>query len=126
MQISVVILDVHDVDRAIAFYTKQLGFEKTMDAPMGEGGRWVTVAPAGGSTAFGLMKNDDRSPEERFSSVILEVDDVFAASEQLKKRGVEFVEAPRTEPWGGWATFKDSEGNRHGLHSPAFVESARG
>jgi hypothetical protein len=24
-------------------------------------------------------------------------------------------------PWGGWATFVDSEGNVHGLHSPARI-----
>jgi len=32
--------------------------------------------------------------------------------------GVEFTEVPRREPWGGWAMFKDSEGNQHGMHSP--------
>jgi hypothetical protein len=31
---------------------------------------------------------------------------------------VQFAEVPRKEPWGGWAAFKDSEGNVHGLHSP--------
>jgi len=27
-------------------------------------------------------------------------------------------DAPAMMPWGGWASFKDSEGNIHGLHSP--------
>jgi predicted enzyme related to lactoylglutathione lyase len=35
------------------------------------------------------------------------------------KPGVEITEEPRTEPWGGWASFKDSEGNEFGLHSTA-------
>jgi len=129
MYISVVTLFVDDVDRAIDFYTKKLGWEKTMDAPMGEGSRWVTVAPSGAQTAFTLSK---ASPEwgaskgpGGMSGVIIEVDDVYKAHDQLKKGGIEFTEPPRTEPWGGWAMFKDSEGNVHGLHSnaPAGVTS---
>jgi len=48
----------------------------------------------------------------------MEVDDVFAEHDRLSQAGVEFVDAPAKMPWGGWATFKDSEGNVHGLHSP--------
>ena len=28
-----------------------------------------------------------------------------------KEIRIEFPEGPRNEPWGGWAMFKDSEGN---------------
>ena len=112
MYISVVTVYVNDLDRAIDFYTNKLGWEKTMDAPMGEDIRWVTVAPAGAKTAFSLAKVGG------FSGVIMEVDDVYQTHEQLKKIGIDFEEVPRIEPWGGWAMFKDSEGNVHGLHSP--------
>jgi predicted enzyme related to lactoylglutathione lyase len=122
MYISVVTLFVNDVDRAVEFYTKKLGWEKTMDVPMGDGSRWVTVAPKDKETAFTLATKDSPawSPDKvgGFSGVIMEVDDVFKAAEQLKKSGVDFEEDPRREPWGGWAMFKDSEGNIHGLHSP--------
>jgi len=120
MYISVVTLMVSDVDRAIEFYTKTLGWEKTMDAPMGED-RWVTVAPKGEKTMFTLSKVSEWMPSRKpgeMSGVIMEVDDVFTTHEQLTKAGVEFTEPPRNEPWGGWAMFKDSEGNLHGLHSP--------
>jgi predicted enzyme related to lactoylglutathione lyase len=53
----------------------------------------------------------------------LEVDDVYQTQKEFAKRQIEFTEAPRTEPWGGWAMFKDSEGNIHGLHSPAAVSA---
>jgi lactoylglutathione lyase len=122
MYISVVTLFVDDVDRAIDFYTNKLGWEKTMDAPMGDGSRWVTVAPAGAQTAFTLAKRSaDESPDKTggSSGVVIEVDDVNKTHEQLKKIGIEFTEVPRIEPWGGWAMFKDSEGNVHGLHSSA-------
>jgi lactoylglutathione lyase len=118
MYISVVTLYVEDVDRAIEFYTKKLGWTKTMDETMGEGMRWVTVAPPGEKTALTLAKVGPQSDgKPGFSRVILEVDDVHKSHEQLKKSGVEFSEDPRTEPWGGWAMFKDSEGNEFGLHS---------
>ena len=117
MYISVVSLYVNDVDRAVEFYTKKLGWEKTMDQPMGDGSRWVTVAPQGAQTAFTISKE---SPERvgDFSGVVIEVDDVYQTAEQLKKNDVEVTDGPRKEPWGGWAMFKDSEGNIHGLHSP--------
>jgi lactoylglutathione lyase len=124
MYISVVTLFVNDVDRAVDFYTKKLGWEKTMDVPMGEGGevsRWVTVAPKGHEVAFTLSTGmpDGTGKPGGMSGVIMEVDDVFKTRDDLTKQNVEFTEGPRTEPWGGWAVFKDSEGNEHGLHSPA-------
>ena len=129
MYISVVTLPVSDVDRAVDFYTKTLGWEKTMDVSMGEDGRWVTVAPAGtpNATSFTLSSHTPAGPAKPggMSGVILEVDDVFKTHEQLKKAGVEFADGPRLEPWGGWALFKDSEGNVHGLHSPAPVGASR-
>jgi lactoylglutathione lyase len=124
MYISVVTLFVKDVDRAVDFYTKKLGWEKTMDAPMGDGSRWVTVAPPGKETAFTLSKGFPNRPPEKiggFSGVIMEVDDVYETQKKLGKIGVEFTEPPRSEPWGGWAVFKDSEGNEHGMHSPVLA-----
>jgi lactoylglutathione lyase len=116
--ISVITLWVKDVDRAIDFYTKKLGWQKTMDAPMGEDGRWVTVAPAGGQTAFALMGDEPEKAGES-TGVIVEVDDVFAAHKDLSRKGVTFESEPSNMPWGGWAQFKDSEGNVIGMHSPA-------
>lgn len=117
MYISVVTVYVDDVDRAVDFYTKKLGWEKTMDMPMGDGSRWVTVAPAGAQAAFTLFKRDADSPKPDQTGVIIEVDDVYNTHEQFKKAGIEFAQDPQTMPWGGWAMFRDSEGNVHGLHS---------
>ena len=38
---------VADTDRAIDFYVDTLGFEKVVDVPMGDAGRWVEVALPG-------------------------------------------------------------------------------
>lgn len=126
MYISVVTVAVNDVDRAIEFYTKKLGWEKTMDVPMGPDSRWVTVQPKGGQAQFTLAKASAQMPLKvgGMTGVILEVDDVHKRSAQLEQAGVEISDKPRTEPWGGWAMFKDSEGNLFGLHSPAAGASA--
>ena len=119
MYISVVTLFVEDIDRAVDFYTSTLGWTKTMDEPMGED-RWVTVAPAGHETMFTLSTEKPiRSAEmPGMSGVILEVDDVQRTYDELSKKGVEFTQTPQAMPWGGWAMFRDSEGNVHGVHSP--------
>ncbi len=127
MYISVVTLYVNDVDRAIDFYTKKLGWEKTMDASMRDeaGSRWVTVAPPGAQTALSLVKGfGEWSPEKvgHPSGLVIEVDDVFEAHKDFTKNGIEFTEQPSVQFFGGWAQFKDSEGNLHGLHSGAPVD----
>ena len=37
-------------DRALEFYVDRLGFEKRLDVPMGQGARWIEVAPPGATT----------------------------------------------------------------------------
>ena len=128
MYISTVTLLVKDLNRAIDFYTQKLGWEKTMDAPMGDGTRWVTVAPHNAQAAFYLAQRLPDRPDAKAggsSGVILEVEDVYETQKEFAKKQIELTEAPRTEPWGGWAMFKDSEGNIHGLHSPAAVPVGR-
>ena len=87
MYISVVSLPVEDIDRTVDFYVKKLGWEKTMDVPMGPDSRWVTVAPPGGQTAFTLSKDMAGKPGG-FSGVVIEVDDVYQAHEQCYRSGM--------------------------------------
>ena len=120
MYIGVVTIFVSDQDRAKEFYTKKLGWEVVDDAPMGDAGRWLTVRPPGAQTYAALSTGFGEQPKVGgMSGLIVEVDDVFTAAVQLKKSGVEFTEEPKNEFFGGWAMFKDSEGNVHGLHSEA-------
>ena len=121
MHIGIATLYVSDQDRAKDFFTKKLAWEVRDDAPMGDM-RWLTVAPKGAQTALVLVKGFADWSEEKVgcdTGLVLEVDDVFATGEQLKKNGVEFVSDPSIEFFGGWARFKDSEGNLIGMHSPA-------
>jgi|SRR5579863_5393847 len=122
MHVGIARLYVNDPERAKAFYTEKLGWEVRHDVPMGADMRWLSVAPPGAQTALVLAKGfDDWTPDKvgGSSGIALEVDDVFKTAEALRAKGVEFIDEPSVEFFGGWARFKDSEGNEIGLHSPA-------
>ncbi|MBV9720110.1 MAG: VOC family protein [Candidatus Eremiobacteraeota bacterium] len=121
MHIGIARIYVNDVERAKAFYTEKLGWDVRHDQPMGPEMRWLSVAPPGAETAIVLTKGfDDWSPEKVGGScgLALEVDDVFRVAEEFKSKGVEIIGGPAAEFFGGWARFKDSEGNEIGMHSP--------
>jgi predicted enzyme related to lactoylglutathione lyase len=113
---STVGIYVSDQDRALHFYTSKLGFKKLTDEPMGEGARWIEVAPQGAETRLVLFTPSGQ--EDRigtFSNVVLSCDDIEGTYKQLKERGVEFTEEPSEQPWGKWAQFRDQDGNEFGL-----------
>jgi lactoylglutathione lyase len=115
--ISVVAIRVKNQDEALRFYTERLGFEKRMDADMGEGKRWLTVAPVGASTEIVLENETAEAKSGGWAGVILEAEDIDAAYRELSGRGVKFTELPIRHPWGGWAQLEDQDGNTFGLHS---------
>ncbi len=126
MHIGIVTVYVNDQDRAKDFYMKKLGWHCQDDSPMGENMRWCSVAPPGAQTAVVLAKGfGDWTPEKvgANTGIVLEVEDIFEDSDRLKRNGVEFTTEPSVEFFGGWAMFKDSEGNLIGLHSPPPVGS---
>lgn len=128
MYVGIVTLFVNDQDRAKKFYTETLGWQVRDDAPMGENMRWLSVVPPNAQTSVVLCKNFGAWSPERVggeSGLALEVDDVFKTAEQLKKAGVAFVSEPSMQFFGGWAVFKDSEGNEIGLHSPSEAERSK-
>lgn len=110
---------VGDQDRAKDFYTNTLGFELVQDRPMGqEAGaqRWIEVTPP--DRAVILVLFTPQGQEDRigtFSNALFDCADVVKTHTELSERGVEFVDEPRQEFWGWWASFKDPDGNTYGL-----------
>jgi predicted enzyme related to lactoylglutathione lyase len=119
---------VHDQDEALTFYTEKLGMEVRVDVTVPELGdfRWLTVAPPGQDDfALVLMAIPDPpvfEPEtvEQIKSlmakgasggVFLVTEDCLGAVEELKARGVEFVEEPTERPYGVDAGLRDPSGN---------------
>jgi catechol 2,3-dioxygenase-like lactoylglutathione lyase family enzyme len=128
IKISTVQLWVHDQDEALAFYTKKLGLELRTDVTVPELGnfRWLTVGPAGQpDIAIVLMAipgppvmDPETADQVRTlmakgfaGTVFLTTDDVQASYEELKGRGVEFVEEPEERPYGIDSSFRDPSGN---------------
>ncbi len=61
-RIGTATLHVTDQDKALEYYTGELGFEKRMDVPMGPGQRWTEVAPPGTQTRVLLYKDTPEMP----------------------------------------------------------------
>jgi catechol 2,3-dioxygenase-like lactoylglutathione lyase family enzyme len=128
IKISTAQVWVNDQDEALAFYTEKLGMEVRQDVTLPEMGdfRWLTVGPVGQpDVSIVLMAipgppvmDADTADEVRnlmakgfAGTVFLTTDDVHAAYEELRNRGVEFVEQPEERPYGIDSSFRDPSGN---------------
>jgi predicted enzyme related to lactoylglutathione lyase len=106
-------IPVADQDRALEFYRDKLGFKIATDQPMGPGQRWIEMRIGSAETRVVLFTppgHEDRVGGFFNGSFVC--DNVQKTYEELTAKGVEFVQAPKTEPWGTSAIFKDSEGNQ--------------
>ena len=123
---------VHDQDEALAFYTEKVGMEVRADVTVPELGnfRWLTVGPPGQTDVSivlmaipGPPVMDAETAEQVKTlmgkgfagTVFLTTDDVQASYEELKGRGVEFVEEPEERPYGIDSAFRDPSGNNFRL-----------
>jgi catechol 2,3-dioxygenase-like lactoylglutathione lyase family enzyme len=122
-----VALLVRDYDEAIAFFTQTLRFRLVEDAPREDGKRWVLVAPPG-ATETALLLARAATPEQRAQIgdqaggrvfLFLHTDDFRRDYDEMRSRGVRFVEEPREEAYGTVAVFLDLYGNRWDLLQPA-------
>lgn len=112
-RIQVTTVFVTDQDKAHDFYVNKLGLPVRVDMQMPEF-RWLEVAPDGAETSISLAPAFPGSGREPggFTGMIFDTHDVKSAYETLKGAGVEFIEAPTEQPWGGiQAQFKDPDGN---------------
>src|SRR4029078_2933323 len=128
MKISNAQLWVHDQEEALAFYTQKLGMEVRADVTLPEMGdfRWLQVGPPGqDDIAITLMAipgapvmDADTAEQVRAlmakgfaGTVFLTTDDAQASFDELKGRGVHFVEEIEERPYGIDMGFRDPSGN---------------
>jgi lactoylglutathione lyase len=108
---------VEDQEAALDFYTNKLGLEKIQDAAYGPGARWIEVSPAGAPIRIVLKKAERDFEKARVGRsegspvLVLGTDDIRAAYERLRERGVRFLEEPIRRPWGVEARFLDQDGS---------------
>jgi predicted enzyme related to lactoylglutathione lyase len=124
MRIPIIALRVLDQDRALAFYTENLGFTVTEDMDLGAM-RWLTVAPPGAPDQHVLLERVgppivDAETRETIDTLIakgvggtlfLEVEDCRAIFEDLVAKGVEIIQEPMERFYGIDAAFRDDSGN---------------
>jgi catechol 2,3-dioxygenase-like lactoylglutathione lyase family enzyme len=128
-QLSTVSVWVHDQDDALAFYTGKLGLELRDDVTVPEMGnfRWIAVGPAGqADVGIALLAIPgppvfDADTHAQIGALVAKgaigglffsTDDCKASYEDLRSRGVEFLQEPTQQPYGIDAAFRDPSGNQ--------------
>jgi catechol 2,3-dioxygenase-like lactoylglutathione lyase family enzyme len=110
-QVGTIGVPVADQDRALAFYVGKLGFEKRMDAPFGEGDRWIEVAPPGATTTIALVRARAGDPTGIDTQVRLATRDAKADHAALRAQGIDADGEVMPYPVPMFV-FRDADGNR--------------
>jgi catechol 2,3-dioxygenase-like lactoylglutathione lyase family enzyme len=130
MKLEVVMLGVSDVDRAKAFYEK-LGWRLDADFAMGEDWRAVQLTPHNSDASIIFGKGISSAETGLADSLVLAVDDLDVAREELIARGVNVSEVfhyaggvfqagknarlggrdPQGRSYLSFASFEDPDGN---------------
>ena len=103
---------VSDQDRALAFYRDTLGFEPVRDMPLPRfGGRWIEVAPPGGTVTVALIPTRPGLPVGVHTGIRFTAVDAAGVHTALQGRGVEVGELLRWPGVPAMFTFRDQDGN---------------
>ena len=122
--ISIASVFVKDVDESLRFYTDVLGFRAESDITLGDGYRWCTVVHPnqpelqvhltvpGPPLAEHMVAAVTRALDEGgMHGLGMDVDDCRKTAEELKGKGVEFIQEPSERPYGVEAVCRDNSGN---------------
>lgn len=120
---------VPEYDPALAFFTK-IGFEVREDTDLGNGKRWVRIAPKGAETEILLARAVGVAQDAAIGRqgggrvwLFLETEDFEGDRKALVAAGAVFEGEPRDEPYGRVAVWVDPWGNRWDLIQ--FAEADR-
>jgi catechol 2,3-dioxygenase-like lactoylglutathione lyase family enzyme len=121
MALEVVTLPVSDVDRAKRFY-QSLGWRMDIDLVISDDLRTVQVTPPHSPCSIQFGKGGTTAEPGSAQAMILVVDDIDAARNDLVSRGVDVSEVAEAKPPGfesvqersyfARASFSDPDGNR--------------
>ena len=132
-RLGLVTFVAREYDEAIGFFVGKLDFELVEDTNMGDGKRWVVVAPTSGSTSglnsgASLLIARAVTEAEKASvgnqaggrvAFFLNTDNFDRDFANWSARGVKFREMPRHEVYGTVAVFEDLYGAPWDLIQPA-------
>jgi catechol 2,3-dioxygenase-like lactoylglutathione lyase family enzyme len=122
--ISIASVFVKDVDASKAFYIDVLGFAEHTDITLGDGYRWCTVKHPnqpelqvhltipGPPIAPDMVAAMNRALDEGgLFGLGMQVDDCHKTYDELRGKGVEFIQTPQERPYGVEAVARDNSGN---------------
>jgi catechol 2,3-dioxygenase-like lactoylglutathione lyase family enzyme len=126
-RLAAVTVLVPSYDDGLVFFRDVLGFLVLADTPLGANKRWVLVAPSqGAGAALVLAVPSDERQTARLGDqtggrvgFFLHTGDFWSDYENMRARGVAFLETPRREPYGLVAVFVDPWGGKWDLLQPA-------
>jgi catechol 2,3-dioxygenase-like lactoylglutathione lyase family enzyme len=119
-------LYVKDQQKALDFYRDKLGFRVSNDVTMEGGFRWLTVQPPGQSDLEIVLMEPkagmmfDEATVQAFRTLldrnlmgggVFDTDNCRQTYEELKSKGVEFLQPPEDRFYGIEAIFRDDCGN---------------
>jgi glyoxylase I family protein len=114
---------VKDVSRSIAFYTKQLGFKLDQQTLPAFGqvsvGNLKLILSGPGASGSRPMPDGRQQETGGWNRVVLQVSDLPARIEVLKKAGLHFRNEMEVGPGGKQLLVEDPDGNPIELFEPA-------
>lgn len=127
--LAAVTLVVPDYDVGLAYFTGVLGFDLIEDTDLGNGKRWVLVAPRGSKACRLLLARATSDTQEAAIGnqtggrvgFFLYTDDFDGDYAAYSEAGVDFQEEPREEPYGKVVVFRDAFGNLWDFIQPRGV-----
>jgi len=122
--IAITSVFVKDIDASKAFYVDILGFDENSDVTLGDGYRWCTVSPPsqpeiqvhltlpGPPHSPEMVAAINRALDEGgMHGLGLAVDDCRTTYDELRAKGVDFLQEPSDRPYGVEAVCRDNSGN---------------
>jgi predicted enzyme related to lactoylglutathione lyase len=109
-RLELVVIPVSDVDRAIAFYRDQVGFNLDYDHRISPELRFVQLTPKGSACSIALGLGLTPAEPGSVKGMQVVVDDADVAHADLVKGGVDATPV-QDMPWGRFTFFSDPDGN---------------
>ena len=103
-------IPVADQDSALAFYSA-LGFETQRNVPMGQGARWIEVAPPGTVVTLALEPAHAERPAGVETGIRLTTADAEAANTAMRAQGIDVDDVLRWPGVPPMFAFRDQDGN---------------
>jgi catechol 2,3-dioxygenase-like lactoylglutathione lyase family enzyme len=117
-RLTFIALNVSSLDRSVSFYRDALGIDLHASHNEPADDPWLGGPHASYSWSDGAYIHfaifpalPPERPVSRGTEIGFDVPDVQAAHQRALAAGVEVAHAPRAEPWGTTARYRDPDGN---------------